>query len=271
MGYTDMVRESAREVLENYGLDDNYTLDGRNASVFGVPWQTLVRALVKAIGPKRFLYNTPVIGITDALDGTREQCLKIVRTPFGPLAARNVIVATTLPSLIKLFPRVREYRMLQSQPFLRVYAKFPVNMRHILATTVTSYTIVRPPLQTIIPMDVAKGVYMIAYCDNAYSNHLNPFTSNTAGHCAYFARLVEKALGLPKKTLFISNIRAKYWDVGTHFVKPGGGLDRPEGAAAFFQKCQRPMPGVQVVGEVVAQHHRGWVEGALESVDSAMV
>ena len=269
MGYTDMVRESAREVLLNYGLDDNYkgTADAHGISI---NWHDLTRALVKAIGPKRFMYQTPVVEIGDGATGAMAALggdYKIVKTPFGNLAAKQVIVATTLPTLKKLFPRVREYRMLESQPFLRVYAKFPMSMRSIMSSVVEGYTVVRPPLQKIIPMNPEKGVYMIAYSDNVHANRLEAYArESTPANCNFFARLVETALGLPKMALSISSIRAKFWDVGTHFVKPGGGADTAGGADDFFERCRNPMPGVCVVGEAVSQHHRGWVEGALESV-----
>ena len=277
MGYTDMVRESAREVMLSYGLDDNYVnIGAAPPHGMAVNWQDVVKALVKAIGPRRFLYHTPVVSISNP--NNTEQGYKIVRTPFGPLAAKQVIVATTLPTLRKLFPRVREYRSIQSQPFLRVYAKFPMSVRPIIASACQVYTVVKPPLQKIIPMNAEKGVYMIAYSDNTYADRLEAFSESTPANCKHFARLVERALGLPKMSLSISSIRAKYWDVGTHFVKPGGGADSGNGGAAsgqggadaFFERCRHPTPGVLVVGEVVSQHHRGWVEGALESVDAVM-
>ena len=256
MGYTDMVHESSREVMLNYGLDDNYGGGGG----FAVPWQDLTRALVKAIGPRRFIYHTPVTGIAAGR----------VSTPFGHLSARKVIVATTLPTLRALFPRVREYRFLSSQPFLRVYAKFPVSMRPLMAATVSTYTVVKPPLQKIIPIDAKKGVYMIAYSDNVYANRLVAYTNNTPANCNYFARLLEKTLSLPKWMLKISSIRSKFWEDGTHFVKPeGGGAMK----AGFFEGCRYPRGDggdVMVVGEAVAEHHRGWVEGALESVDAGL-
>jgi len=256
MGFTDMIRENALEVMQHYGIDDNFA----ESKKFVVPWALLTRALLKAIGPRRFLYNTQVISLSQ----TPEQ-LFCVTTPHGQLCARKIVVATTLPSLKALFPRVREYRCIDSQPFLRVYAKFPASLRPFLASVFTSFTVVKPPLQNIIPINADKGIYMIAYSDNAYADQLVDYKSDTPGNRQYFSRLVEKSIGIPPRTLTILRLYSKYWDVGTHFIKPSCSVDE-----AFFQRAQHPLPGVVVVGEVVSAQNRGWVEGALESVDAVV-
>ena len=108
---------------------------------------------------------------------------------------------------------------------------------------------------------------MIAYADNSSARRLAPHaTESTTSNCAYFARLVENALGLQPKSLSILSIRSKYWEVGTHYIKSSsqGAVD-----ADFFERARHPQPNVMVVGEAVSERNRGWVEGALESVDAA--
>ena len=256
MGYTDMVRENAWEVVRHYGLDDNVA-NGDSHGV-GVPWLALTKALVKAIGPKRFLYDTRVTHITS--NGADEHVT--VHTPYGHLQAKHVVVAVTAPVLRQLFPRVREYRSLQSQPFLRLYAKFAAASRDIMASRVTAYTVVPKPLQKVIPMDARKGVYMIAYADNASARALKNKIDDTDANRLWFARLLERTLGLTRGSLEISSIRGKFWEGGTHFVKAGATYD-----AAFWEHARNPAMRIRVVGEAVAARDRGWVEGALESVE----
>jgi len=254
MGFTDMLRENALEVMQHYGIDDNF----EESKKFVVPWAILTRALIKAIGSRRFIYNAQVTSLSQ----TPEQ-LYCVTTPHGQLSARKIVVATTLPSLRALFPRVREYRCIESQPFLRVYAKFPASLGPFLASVFTSFTVVKPPLQNIIPINANKGIYMIAYSDNIHADKLVHYKNNTPANREYFSRLVEKSIGIPPRTLEILRLYSKYWDAGTHFIKPNCSVD-----AAFFQRAQHPLPGVVVVGEVVSARNRGWVEGALESVNA---
>jgi len=127
--------------------------------------------------------------------------------------------------------------------------------------------VVKAPLQKIIPINPAAGIYMVAYSDNASADALRPHLQNTAPNRRFWARRVEAALGLEKGTLEIEACMGKYWDVGTHYAKPG--FAGPSGATAFFNHAQHPLPNVIVVGEVVSAKNRGWVEGALESVEAA--
>ena len=255
LGYTDMVRENAWEVVRHYGLDDNVE-DGSHG--FAVPWLALTKALVKAIGHKRFLYDTRVTH----LSASREEDYVTVHTPYGHLTAKHVIVAVTAPVLRQLFPRVREYRSLQSQPFLRLYAKFAKESRDVMAARVTAYTVVKKPLQKVIPMDARKGVYMIAYADNAYARALKNKIDDTPANRTWFARLLERTLGLTRGTLEISSMRGKYWEDGTHYAKAGASYD-----AAFWERARNPAMRIRVVGEAVAAHNRGWVEGALQTIE----
>lgn len=56
---------------------------------------------------------------------------------------------------------------------MRIYAKFSQETSAVLGTKVHGLTVVNGPLQEIIPMDPGKGVYMIAYSDNASAKKLH--------------------------------------------------------------------------------------------------
>jgi hypothetical protein len=124
-------------------------------------------------------------------------------------------------------------------------------------------------LYKVIPMDAAKGVYMIAYTDNAGAKHYarNPEHLLPASH-DFWAREVERAFHLPAKTLKIDDLSIHNWTIGTHYFRP---LDQARYASRgeFLRKVQNPRPGLWVVGEGISQN-QGWTEGALESVDKVL-
>jgi hypothetical protein len=137
---------------------------------------------------------------------------------------------------------------------------------------VQAFTVVRGPLQKLIPMDPNKGVYMIAYTDNEHAKRLKAkgALENTPIAREMYSKWIKNALGIPDKEppLNIIAIRDYYWNDGTHYYAPLNTREYKT-RSDFIRKAQHPMPGMVVVGEVVSRH-QGWVEGALESVDAVM-
>jgi len=275
LSYTDMLQEDAGEVLQHYGLDDNYdgpgpTGQGTKAIGMYLSWSDLVQALITKIGHKSVIYNATVTRIQTGPRGT-----KVIRANGATYTATtNLILATTQPTLRALLPKEPAYKQIGVNTFLRAYAKVSPASRQILVAAVPGYTVVKAPLQKIIPINPAAGIYMVAYSDNASADALRPHLQNTAPNRRFWARRVEAALGLEKGSLEIEACMGKYWEVGTHYVKPGfdsakPGFDSAKTATAFFNHAQHPLPNVIVVGEVVSAKNRGWVEGALESVEAA--
>jgi hypothetical protein len=128
---------------------------------------------------------------------------------------------------------------------------------------VTNYTIVPGPLQKIIPMDINKGIYMIAYSDNTNALLQKNYLKNTPDNRNLYCDLIEGSLGIPKGELKILSIKDYYWPIGTHYYEP---LKSPfKNRNEFIYKAQHPENGMIVVGEVVSKD-QGWTEGALESV-----
>ena len=282
LSYTDMLQEDAGEVLQHYGLDDNYDGPGPTKAIgmatgMYLSWSDLVQALIAKIGHKSVIYNATVTRIQTGPRGT-----KVIRANGATYTATTkLILATTQPTLRALLPKEPAYKQIGVNTFLRAYAKVSPASRPIMAAAAPGYTVVKAPLQKIIPMNPAAGIYMVAYSDNASADALRPHLQNTAPNRRFWARRVEAALGLEKGDLEIEACMGKYWEVGTHYVKPGfasakpgfadvkPGFASPVGAASFFNHAQHPLPNVIVVGEVVSAKNRGWVEGALESVEAA--
>jgi len=288
MGYTDMLMADAYDTVKYYGLDDN--VPGADPAdpqptLLAIPWGQLIKALVKAVGPRRIVYGARVERLQQLPGGDWEvECAASAAQhgpQRGPFRARSVICATTIRTLRKLFPRVREYRYIESQPFLRVYAKFPRALRAYMQKAVPTYTVVVPPLQKIIPMDPAKGVYMIAYSDNKAAEAVKHALEdpNSPASLAYFARHVERALGMPERAIEIEAIQAHYWEEGTHYFKPCASHGNEEFSRdAFLQNARHPLQGVEAarranqstsptvlaLGEALTCQ-QGWVEGALSA------
>jgi hypothetical protein len=262
-GYTDYENADLYETLYNYGMDDN---KGGWTGLF-IPWKKLVDTLYNKIGSKHFKFNENVVQIEKIRENP---CLFEVSTEIGDIYHCNkVIVATTIDGIKKLVPDVHGiYKQIHGQPFLRLYGKFDKKSALIMKKYAPHYTILPGPLQKIIPMDSEKGVYMIAYSDNANAIVLKDHLKNTPENRDLYCQLIEQSLGIPNGSLQLVAIKDFYWPIGTHYYEPLNKLyfkTRDQ----FLQQAQNPEKGMLVVGEAVSRY-QGWVEGALESVQTVL-
>ena len=108
----------------------------------------------------------------------------------------------------------------------------------------------------------------MAYSDNNNATYLNKYLTNSIKNRVFFCDLIEQSLDIPKGSLKIIDIKEFYWPIGTHYYEP---LKREEFDSRddFVYEVQHPEKGMLVVGEAVSRY-QGWVEGALESVHSAL-
>jgi hypothetical protein len=255
-GYTDYENEDIHDTLYNYGMDDN----AGNLVGLSIPWKELVSKLMSKIDIKA---NQNVVNIEKSM---KSSCTFEIQTEKGIVYECNkIIIATTITSLQHLLPSKSDiYKQIHGQPFLRLYAKFTKASTEIMNQYIKGYTVVKGPLQKIIPMDPNKGVYMIAYSDNASAMVLKKHLENTSPNRAFFENLLEKTLGIEEGSLKIIALLDFYFTIGTHYYEP---LKEPyKTRDDFINAAQHPENGILVVGEVVSKH-QGWVEGALESVD----
>jgi hypothetical protein len=263
-GYTDYENADVYETLYNYRMDDNKS----GWPMLYIPWKELVHHLCEYIGYSNIKYSNNVTSITNIND-VGEPCLFEIKTEEGIVYFSNkVIVATTISGILKLVPGASNsnsiYQQIHGQPFLRLYAKFDKKSSEILKKVVENYTIVPGPLQKIIPINSEKGVYMIAYSDNENAVILKEHLKNTFQNRKLYEKLIEESLGLPKRSLYIIEIKEFYWPIGTHYYEPLRGPYKSRAEFVYF--AQHPEKGMLVVGEVVSTY-QGWSEGALESVD----
>ena len=263
-GYSDYEEENAYDTLYNYGFDDNY----QKWTALGLSWNNLIQTLSDKIGKRNILCNTRVSKLEPLENGIVNVFVK-----GGTIyECKKAIVATTIDCLRDILPgsssKTSPYRHIHSQPFIRIYGKFRGDTSIMAMKRVCSSTIVVPgPLHKLIPMDVERGIYMIAYTDNKGVSLLEKFSENTPRNREALCRIMEIALGIPQDTLELSDILSFYWKEGTHFYDklPLKYNNREE----FIQDIQNPHSNILVIGEM-ASMKKGWVEGALESVESVI-
>ena len=250
-GYGDFVNEDFRETIYHYGLEDNY---GR-MYIFSVPWSLLVNKLVEAIGGnKNIRVNCTVKKIIEQSNGL----YTLYTTNDGIYKnIKKIIIATDIPFIKKIFSKNKIYNFVSGQSFSRIYAKVDASHIQIMKDKIKGYTIIESPLQKIIPIDAAAGIYMIGYNDNTNADITKNITKDK------LMKMIKDAIGCPIK---IINYKIFYWKVGTHFYKPYM-WEKKEWPRQLY-KMQNPAKRIVVVGEAFS-FNQGWVEGALESVAAA--
>ena len=261
-GYTDYENEDVFETLYYYGLEDNaFCWKG-----FHVSWKLLVHKLASFIGESHFKFSNNVISINKTHDNP---CNFMIETENNTKYTCNkVIVATTISSLKKFFPKNPIYNDIVGQPFLRLYGKFSKSSIPIMKEYVSCMTMVPGPLQKLLPINSDRGIYMIVYNDNNNTLALKDYLENTEENRNFYCRLIEKSLGIPDGLLHLAAIKDFYWPIGTHYYKPLN-MDLYKNRDEFIDKAQHPEKGILVVGEVVS-HDQGWTEGALKSVKAVL-
>jgi hypothetical protein len=263
-GYTDYKNADIYETLYNYGMDDNKG----GWTGLHVPWKKIVDKLYSKIGKNHFHFSSDVIHIEKIQE---YPCVFKIKTKDNKLYYSNkVIVATNITGIKNLVPNASDknslYQQIHGQTFLRLYAKLDHKSAEIMKKIVPNYTIVPGPLQKIIPMNSDKGVYMIAYSDNDNAIALKNKLENTPENRIFYSKLIEKSLGIQEGSIKIIAIKDFYWPIGTHYYEP---LKHFTSRNHFVYSTQHPEKGMLVVGEAVSRY-QGWVEGALESVKTAV-
>jgi glycine/D-amino acid oxidase-like deaminating enzyme len=239
-----MEKEDVEQTLTHYGLDDNLE---ENWQAFSVPWAQLVQRMANQIGRGHIATGSSVTRISR--DGPRW----IVWTGREQYRCKQVILAIPNRTIRRFFPT---YVRIPDQPFLRTYVQFDQASSRIMAAHIHGTTRMSNELQKIIPMSKERGIYMIAYSDNANALRGKQFTRSDILECLR----QEFSIHQPLRIL---RLKHYFWDVGTHYYEPLSS-DFPS-RAEFLRYARHPEPGLYVIGESVSLN-QGWVEGAFESV-----
>lgn len=262
-GYTDYEKENVYDTLYHYGMEDNHP--GWKSLI--IPWKQLVAKLCEKIGFSRIRYKTTVTKVIPLRSQDDERIHFRIDTDKATYFCNKVIIATNINGIKSLVPvKHALYEQIHGQPFLRVYAKLDEASVEIMKQYVPFQTLVPGPLHKLIPVNDSRGVYMIAYTDNAGALFLKPYLENNAKDRRFFEILLERSLGFPENSIHITAIKSYYWPIGTHYYSTLKGFKTRK---AFIQAAQQPMENMLVVGEAVSLN-QGWTEGALESVHSVL-
>jgi len=232
-----------------------------------IPWKKLVIALCDKIGWSNIKCSTNVIKIQEI-----DNFYKIYTESDKIYYAKQVVIATTINQMRRLIPgangKSSPYQEICSQPFLRVYAKFDKESTEIIKQIVPTYTVVPGPLQKIIPINPAQGIYMIAYSDNDKALALEKYIENTDRNRRIFQKLIKTSLGIDENLKLIG-IKGYFWSEGTHYYKPLDTKSNFKTRKTFLTHIQNPHKQMYVIGEAVSRY-QGWVEGGLQSVETIL-
>jgi hypothetical protein len=270
-GYTDYLKGDAYDTLHYYGFDDLYN----HWIGMGINWNDLLEKLIDFINKKNIKLNTCVEHIKYEhikyehikYEHIKYEHIKyndhiIIKSNNGYYKCKKVIIASTIDTVKKLLPSNKIYNYIKGQPFMRVYGKFSKNSIEILKKYINKTTIVKKPIQKIIPINPDNGVYMIVYNDNKNALKLKKYTTNTKTNRIIMTKLIKKLLNISEKIKLIS-MKQYFWNIGTHYYKPYVNINK------LIKEGQRPCKNIFVVGEMISTQ-QGWVNGALESVEKIL-
>lgn len=261
-GFSDFELADARDTLLNYGLDDLLPLSAGRPKFF-FDWNALSSRLVEEIrrlgGEVRFGAH-----VTDLSDGDRTVSFRTSSRGTETVCADSAVVLAVPASAARTLLRRcrgehgrnarRDIRHIRSQPFALAYA-------HVAAwhggPPPSALTAVRGPLQKVAPTN-APDVFLVGYADNANAEVLREH----AGDTAFFQRELRRALRLRAEPQ-LTDLRVFYWRDGTHYMSPLPARGPRTTAGEVGSNW------ILCVGEAYGEH-RGWTEGALQSVGGAL-
>jgi hypothetical protein len=229
-GYSDYENFDAGIALKYYGFDDLY---GKQ-SYFIFQWSKLIEKLITKL-PKIHL-----------LEEVTECKTNLIKTSKSTYTCDYIVIGTTINVLKKFFPKYTAYQYIESQPFIRIYAKLAKLLDNITYYTTDS------PLQKII--HIKDNIYMIAYTDNANALYLKNLTKDEIEHTL--------KIEFSDPTIKILKYKKYFWKHGTHYYKP---LPTDLTLKKLLNFAQHPMKNIKVIGEVVAKN-QGWTGSALHTI-----
>ena len=139
--------------------------------------------------------------------------------------------------------------------YMRIYT-YHKNGHNFTNDQIKGYNILvdKNPLQKVII--ISDKILMAAYCDGANALYWNKMQQTGMKYkLLYWLRKIEPT------TNEIDDILCKFWNDAVHYYKPHKHIKN------MVKKLQNPGNDIYVIGELVSFRH-GWVEGAIESVNT---
>lgn len=277
-GYTDFESADAIDTLLHYGFDDTFE---STPGHFSFNWNTLAQRLVEG-HPTVVLKRARVTHIV-------EHVARRANTTSPRYAVHVQVVPAVVPAVVQVHLRrptaeTRIYttqhvviatpahvavdilhadialhfpllKYLKSNPFLRVYAKLDADEDSSrFMSAFRGYTVTGRPLHKIIPMDVRRRIYLIAYCDNASAIQLVHFAESKV-------HMEAIVLAVTGYRIRIRHLCKFFWQHGTHYLSPLSPADHARRSEILT--CTRDR-GVELIGEAYSST-RGWTNGSLLS------
>ena len=146
-------------------------------------------------------------------------------------------------------------------PLNRIYAKYPKNKDGDVWFKGLGKITLNTPMRFIIPINEKNGLIMISYTDSenaVFWDKINEYD------------LLDETIYKVTKEIFPDKvipepeyIKSYFWNNGIHFFKPGFNSE--------IINISKPFENTNlfIVGEAYSKH-QGWVEGALDSVQSVL-
>lgn len=254
--YRDFLSSSLKEFMDYYPPDDLYQPEGRADGLYIVRggYGALVDNLVKRVREDK---SIRIYLETKVNELSKDEKTWTVKTPRGDLNTSLVIWATDW-SGVKALPKypkhlVEEY--IAPVPFFRAAA--------YSTQKITEGLITGGDLGKVFPL--MRNVFQLAYTETDSAERLNELTRGrtTEEIISALQPLLDAeylAKTETKERVEIEDVIVKYWKAGIHqYIKSP--------SDETMEEIQKPFFGFYLIGEMVVRDNKGWVEGALQSVE----
>ena len=177
--------------------------------------------------------------------------------------AKKIIFCLPQPALLNISYLKPIHCLLKEsitcKPLCRTYAIF--KKEDIWFKDIHNKVVSNNQLRYIIPMDYERGVIMISYTDDVYTNYWKKMQDNQSKLKTEIIKLVKETFRLninaPEK-VYVCN-----WDCGVGYWNRNVDSEK---MAAFILN---PIPNIYICGENYS-NNQSWVEGALETSDKCI-
>jgi hypothetical protein len=172
---------------------------------------------------------------------------------------KKIYVCTTLKPVEMLIGKFIDFSYsdyIGTIPFVRIYTW---HSKPYDSSKISHYNIVPNQLEKIITIN--KNLLMASYSDNAGAKYWKSvsFTDKKSQIKKVETKLQELEIGINK----VDDVEICWWEEGVHYYKPF----RNQTMNQVIKKLKNPTKGIYVLGEITSKKH-GWVEGAIQSVNS---
>lgn len=180
----------------------------------------------------------------------------------GKYIAKKLYVCTTLKPVDKLIGKFINFSYgdyVGTIPFVRIYTW---HAKPYDTSKISHYNIVPNQLEKIIK--ITPNILMASYSDNSgakYWKSVN-FADKKTQIKKVENKLRELSIGINK----VDDVEICWWEEGVHYYKPFGNQTMNQ----VIKKLLKPTKGIYVIGEITSKKH-GWVEGAIQSVNSIII